>query len=85
MTLILFIIASIILFAVGVIAPHKVDKIQGHANEKASRLKRFSNRFWNPVTWWVKMTTEFIRKTIIRVTHWGRQTRKKIDPRQRNV
>ena len=77
MTTVLLVVAGIILFAVGIISPHAAGKIQRKTDKEASKLKQFSNWFWDPITWWSKKSIEFTRKAIVKITQWGKNTRQK--------
>ena len=77
MTTILLVVAGIILFIVGIISPHAAGKIQRKTDKEASKLKRLSNWFWDPITWWSKKSIEFTRKAIVKIAEWGKNTRRK--------
>lgn len=78
MTNILLIIGAVILFIIAIISPRLGGKIQRRTNEKASWLKRLANWFWDPITWWVKKSIELSRKLIVKITKWGKKTRRKL-------
>jgi hypothetical protein len=82
MTFPLIFAIGIILFLIGVISPHLAGKIQRKTDEKASRLKRLSNWFWDPITWWAKKTIESTRKILVKITEWGKKIRRKISSRK---
>lgn len=71
-------IAGIFLFIAVVLFPHLSGKIRHRTNVKASRLKRLSDWFWDPLTWWAKNSIEMTRKIIVKIAKWGRKTRRKL-------
>jgi hypothetical protein len=78
MTTILLILTLIALFVVGLVSPHLAGKIQRKTDEEAGWLKRLSNWFWDPITYWVKKSIEFNRKAIDKVATLGKKTRRKL-------
>jgi uncharacterized membrane protein (DUF441 family) len=78
MTTILLVLIGVIIFFIGIISPHTAGKIQRKTDEKASWLKRLSNWFWDPITWWTKKSIEFTRKAVVKIAQWGKRTRRKI-------
>ena len=79
MTTILLVIALIVLFLIGIICPHLAGKIERKTDKEAGGLKRMSNWFWDPITWWVKKSIEMNRKVIIKAAEWGKKSRRKLD------
>lgn len=73
-----FLVGGIVIFFVGIISPHAAGKLQYKADVEAGWLKRISDWFWDPITWWAKGTVEMTRKIIKHVAQWGRKTRKKL-------
>lgn len=74
MTTILLSFILVALFFVGLICPHLAGKIQRKTDNKAGWLKRMANWFWDPITWWAKLTIESSRKAIKTVAGWGKKT-----------
>jgi len=63
---------------VGIASPRKATKIQVHAHHKTHKFKNATERFWNPISWWLHGTSDVVRKIIIAVTHWGKSVRRKL-------
>lgn len=78
MTTLLVIVSLIIIFVVAVASPRRGSKIEQKVSEKAAWLKQASERFWNPVTWWLQTSLEFIRLAIAKVVAWGKSLRRKL-------
>jgi hypothetical protein len=78
MTTLLLSIGLVVLFVIGLISPRLAGKIERKTNQEAGWLKRMSNWFWDPITWWAKKSIEFTQKAIDTATRWGKKTHKKM-------
>jgi hypothetical protein len=78
MTTIFLIFAGVVLFFIGLISPYLAGKIQRKTDEKAGWLKRLSNWFWDPITWWAKKSIELTRKLIKKDAQAGKDTHKEV-------
>lgn len=68
----------ICLFVIAVLFPHAAKKVQHKTNERVGWLKRWSNFLWNPLTWWAKNSLELARRSVERVSRWGRTLRQRL-------
>ena len=78
MLTIFIIIVAIMVFIVGIVSPYLSGKIQRKTHHKTNKLKQASDWLWDPLTWWAKITLEFIRKAIIKSSDKGKKTRRKL-------
>ena len=79
MTTLVLVVILVGIFVVGLMWPRLAGKIERKTDKEAGMLKRMSNWFWDPITWWAKTSIDANRKAIKKVAGWGKKIRQKIN------